>query len=117
MGEIEDVLARHPDVREAAVAVPDHSSDERRLIAYWVARAEPAPEDEALRRFLRGKLPDSMIPSAFVRLEALPLTPSGKIDRRALTDPEEVRPVDGRAFEDPRDGLEVRLARLWSACS
>jgi len=113
MGEIEDVLARHPDVREAAVAVRDHSSGERRLIAYWVARAEPAPEAAALRRYLRGKLPDSMMPSAFVRLEALPLTPSGKIDRRALPDPEEARSVDGRAFEDPRDGLEVRLARLF----
>jgi len=113
LGEIEAALARHPGVREIVAVVRDRPPEERRLIAYWVARGEPAPADDALRRFLREKLPEYMVPSAFVRLEALPLTPGGKLDRRALPDPAEAQPVAGPGFVPPSGELEVRLARLW----
>ena len=113
LGEIEATLARHPEVREAAVAAHGRPPGERRLVAYWVARAEPAPDEGKLRRFLRESLPEAMVPAAFVRLAALPLTPSGKIDRRALPDPGEDPSERRCVFLPPRDALEARLALLW----
>ncbi len=111
--EIEDALSRHTGVREATVAVCDDPRGEKRLVAYWVAGADPVPADEDLRRHLRQTLPDFMMPWAFVRLAALPLTPSGKIDRLALPDPREARPESGHLSRPPADGLEIRLALLW----
>ncbi|HEY0555761.1 MAG TPA: amino acid adenylation domain-containing protein, partial [Thermoanaerobaculia bacterium] len=87
LGEIEAALAAHPGVREAVVVARDGGQgDERRLAAYVVPAGVPAAE---LRAFLRETLPDFMVPTAFVGLDALPLSPTGKIDRRALPEPEE----------------------------
>jgi len=108
-GEIEAALCAHPQVREAVVMVKESAGGDRRLVAYVV----PGPSDEGdLRNFLAGSLPAYMIPSAFVPLPALPLSPNGKLDRTALPDPAQaVRPE--REILAPRDEMELRLVRLW----
>jgi len=108
LGEIETVLASHPQVRECAVALRGEPAGDRRLTAYVVGEGAPAAE---LRAFLAGKLPEFMIPAAWVRLAALPLTPHGKVDRAALPAPE--RGDLGRDYTAPRDICELRLARIW----
>ncbi|MFG1689131.1 amino acid adenylation domain-containing protein [Nonomuraea sp. NPDC049269] len=106
LGEIESLLLAHPAVREAAVVV--RGSDEAKSIAaYLVHDAE-----HDWREYLRRKLPDYMIPSAFVTLDALPLTPNGKVDRKALPEPVGQVRAEGTA---PRNPAEVKLAELWSA--
>jgi hypothetical protein len=109
-GEVEAALARHPDV---AVVMREESSGDKRLVAYFVPRWEPAPSTGELRGSLRASLPEYMVPSAFVPLEALPLTPSGKLDRRALPSPDRVRPELESGFVAPRSPVEVLLATIW----
>ena len=112
LGEIESVLARHPAIRECvAIALPD-GSGEKQLVAYMVAR-DKMPTVAELRAFVKGTLPDYMVPSAFVSLDSLPLTPSGKVDRRALPAPGTERPELEKPFVAPRDSWELRLARIW----
>jgi amino acid adenylation domain-containing protein/non-ribosomal peptide synthase protein (TIGR01720 family) len=111
LGEIEAVLGRHPGVREVAVLVREDQPGDRRLTAYVVAAGEPPASDE-LRRFLLEKLPQHMLPAAFVPLDALPLTPNGKIDRRALPSPG--RQGDELVELTPaRDALELALIGVW----
>jgi amino acid adenylation domain-containing protein len=110
LGEVQAALAAHPGVRQAAVIARGGSSGERRLVAYVVADAAAAGGQVAaaqLRGYLRDRLPDYMVPAAFVLLPALPLTPSGKLDRRALPEPERAAAVP------PRDLQELALVRLW----
>jgi amino acid adenylation domain-containing protein/non-ribosomal peptide synthase protein (TIGR01720 family) len=111
LGEIEAVLGQHPLVRENAVIV--HETMDKRLIAYWVP-AEPVIENADLRAFLKERLPDYMIPSAFVTLDALPLTPNGKIDRRALSQLSVNRSVPTEQFVAPRTPSEELLADIWT---
>jgi amino acid adenylation domain-containing protein len=106
-GEIEAALRAHPAVRDAAVVVRADGG-EKRLAAYVVADGE-APSAAALRDHLRGSLPDYMVPAAFVSLDAIPLTPNGKVDRRALPAPE----VQGAAYVAPRTETEAALAEMW----
>src|SRR5262249_15207406 len=87
LGEIEVALARHPQVAEAVVVAQPGPGGEQRLVGYLVARGA-APASAGLREFLRGSLPDYMVPAVFVAVDKLPLTPNGKIDRRALPAPE-----------------------------
>ncbi|MCP4662641.1 MAG: AMP-binding protein, partial [bacterium] len=114
LGEIEAVLGRHPGVRECAVAVRGRGA-ERRLVAYTVAATAAAaataegPAESALREHLTQQLPEYMVPSAFVFLEALPLTPTGKLDRRALPEPE----GPAADFAAPRSGEEEIVAAIW----
>ncbi len=84
LGEIEAALTRHPSVHEAVVVAREDGDRGQRLVAYVIPAAVPSAE---LRSFLRGMLPEYMVPSAFVGLERLPLSPNGKVDRRALPDP------------------------------
>jgi amino acid adenylation domain-containing protein len=108
--EIEAVLGGHTAVRQAAV-VARHSNDgEIQLVCYVVAPAEPGVEE--LQTFLRESLPAYMVPSRFVTLDSLPLTPSGKIDRRALPDPAES--ARETSYVAPRTPLEEGLARIWA---
>jgi amino acid adenylation domain-containing protein/non-ribosomal peptide synthase protein (TIGR01720 family) len=110
LGEIEAALRRHPGVRESAVQALGETS-EKRLVAYIVPAGQP-PASEALRAFLKEKLPDYMIPSAFLTLEALPLTPSGKVNRRALPVPDQTQPAAN--YVAPRAPNEELLANLWA---
>jgi amino acid adenylation domain-containing protein len=111
-GEIEAVLATHPAVREAVVVAREGDSGEARLVAYAVVEGE-APSADALRTFLRERLPEHMVPSGFVPLDAFPLSPSGKIDRKALPAPDGAE-RGGAAFVAPRSEVEATLAGIWS---
>jgi amino acid adenylation domain-containing protein/non-ribosomal peptide synthase protein (TIGR01720 family) len=113
-GEIEAVLSQSPHVRENVVVLREDAPGHRRLVAYLVAEPQTSPGIDELRNFAAGKLPDYMVPSAFVQMPALPLTPNGKIDRRALPLPEEVRPEAKKKFVAPRNEIEEMLAEIWS---
>ncbi|HYP38793.1 MAG TPA: amino acid adenylation domain-containing protein, partial [Chloroflexia bacterium] len=113
LGEIEAILNRHPAVRESVVVARGEVSGEKRLLAYFVPGGR-APSMGELRRFLKKKLPDYMVPSAFVALDALPLTPNGKVDRRALPAPEQERSAPARTFVQPGTPVERALADIWA---
>jgi aryl carrier-like protein len=99
-------------VREAVVVVREDTPGERRLVAYYVG-GEGAVEVEALRAHLRERVPEYMVPAAYVRLERLPLTPNGKVDRRGLGAPE--GDAYGRgAYEAPEGEMEEALAAIWA---
>ncbi|MEW5926515.1 MAG: amino acid adenylation domain-containing protein [Gemmatimonadota bacterium] len=108
-GEIEAALRAHPRVREAVVAARDGAAGGPRLVAYVVAAGEAPPADE-LRAWLRERLPEPMVPSAFVALAAIPTTPSGKTDRRALPAPE--GGAGAAAYAPPRTSAEQLLAEI-----
>ncbi|MCP4658511.1 MAG: amino acid adenylation domain-containing protein, partial [bacterium] len=112
LGEIETVLAAGDAVRECAVLVRGQDRGDRVLVAYVVPGA--LTQVGELRELLRRSLPEYMVPSTFVLLEALPLLPNGKVDRAALPAPETRRPEDG-PFEAPRDPIEELLAEIWTA--
>ncbi|WP_226589810.1 non-ribosomal peptide synthetase [Microseira wollei] len=113
LGEIERVLEQHPSVRQAVVLAREDEAGDKRLVAYIVPKQEqPSPADE-LRGFLKQKLPEYMVPNAFVFLDALPLTPNGKLDRRALPAPDQTRQGSEANFVVPRDDLELQLTKIW----
>ncbi|NPC84603.1 amino acid adenylation domain-containing protein, partial [Pyxidicoccus fallax] len=111
LGEVEAALAQYPGVRQAVVVLREDAA-EPRLVAYVVA--EEAQEPATLRRFMKERLPEVMVPSAYVTLPALPLTPSGKVDRQALPSPEASRGAREDAFVEPRSELEQRIAAAWA---
>jgi amino acid adenylation domain-containing protein len=115
LGEIESALAEHEAVRECTVIATDDANGETKLLAYVVGgqSPQPAPSTTELREFLQAKLPEHMIPAAFIALDAMPLTPNGKIDRRALPAPGQMRPQLRREFVAPRTPVEQELANIW----
>ncbi|HEX5720085.1 MAG TPA: amino acid adenylation domain-containing protein, partial [Thermoanaerobaculia bacterium] len=116
LGEIEEVLRSHPAVRDCAVLVREDRPGEMRLVAYAAMPAMAEDRREGwpeLRALLASRLPDYMIPAAFVRLDALPLTPSGKVDRRALPAPA-LAAGDRHEWEAPRTPLEELVAGCWA---
>jgi amino acid adenylation domain-containing protein len=112
LGEIESLLQSHPLIRHAVVTVADDVPGNR-LIAFVVPEKTSAIETDQLRRFLSQRLPDYMTPAAFVELDEIPLTPNGKVDRRALTPPDISASLEKR-FVAPRNSTEEILARAWS---
>ncbi|HYH80745.1 MAG TPA: amino acid adenylation domain-containing protein [Longimicrobium sp.] len=112
-GEIESVLTGHPAVGEAVVVAREDAPGDRRLVAYMVARDGTRPEPGALRAHLSGRLPDYMVPGAFVVLDRIPLTPNGKVDRRALPAPGH-DPSRDEAYVAPRTSTEAALAEIWA---
>ena len=116
LSEVETALARHPAVRQAAVVVRGETSGSRRLVAYVVLREGVPPSDFGeLRAFLAASLPDPMVPSAWALLDALPQTPTGKLDRGALSRIEpQVGADEGEPFVGPRTPAEELLAGIWA---
>ena len=113
IGEIERNLLGHPAVKEVAVMAREHETGEERLAAYLVLKGQLAPSVSELRAFLKEKLPDYMIPSVFVNLDALPLNANGKVDRQALPLPDLTRPRLEATFVAPQDALELQLTKMW----
>jgi amino acid adenylation domain-containing protein len=114
LGEIEAAIARHPGIDQSVVMVREDAPGDQRLVAYLVAQNAPAELLDQLRAELRTTLPEYMVPSAFVVLQALPLTPNAKIDRKALPTPElGYRPTGKDSYVAPRNDLEIGLAAAW----
>jgi hypothetical protein len=112
LGEIESVILDHPAVREAAVVMMPTGSGESRLVAYVVTHADTGvPAD--LLAYLRTRLPDYMVPAAFVFLDALPINENGKLDRRRLPAPSSVSAAVTHDPVGPRTPTEQTLARIW----
>jgi amino acid adenylation domain-containing protein len=112
-GEIEAALREHPAVGAAVVVAREDAPGGKRLVAYVVPDGT-APGSADLRRFLQQRLPDFMVPSVFMVMETLPLSPTGKLDRRGLPAPSEARPDLGQAFVPPRDSIEQTVAGIWA---
>ena len=113
LGEIESVLAQHAQIRQAAVIVHTNQHHNKRLVAYFVAQ-ETAPDLGQLRHYLKDKLPDYMMPAAFIPLDALPVNTSGKINYRALPDPSHALEAATINFVAPRNETEQIIADIWS---
>jgi len=113
LGEIEAALAEHPLVAECVVNVVEGEYGDKRLIAYFVSTVMDEAHAGDLRDFMRNKLPEYMLPTAFVPLESLPLSPNGKINRRALPVPETTEAAATSKYVPPRDELELKLSKIW----
>jgi len=114
LGEIEAVLDQHPAVNDSVVATRARESlAEKSLIGYIVPKQHPAPSVVELRDYLKAKLPEYMIPSAFVMLHALPLMLNGKVDRQALPPPDDSRPQLEKVYVEPRTQVEELIAQIW----
>ncbi|HEV8543509.1 MAG TPA: amino acid adenylation domain-containing protein [Verrucomicrobiae bacterium] len=109
LGEIENCLCQHPAIRAAIVTLRPDISGDRKLVAYFTS--ESPIHTREITSFLKSKLPDFMVPASIVRLEKLPLLPSGKVDRQALSEPHDE--VDLRTINGPRDSLELQLQLLF----
>ncbi|RMT41054.1 amino acid adenylation domain-containing protein, partial [Pseudomonas syringae] len=114
LGEIETSLNKHPQVQEAVVVAREDVPGETRLVAYFTP-SDPTvlPESSDLRTYLQGLLPDYMLPAAYMPLDAWPLTPNGKLDRKALPALDSSALVS-RAYEAPVGDVEIKLAALWA---
>ncbi len=112
-GEIEAVLSRHPWVRDSVVIAKGDRTGTKRLVAYVVTNKEKTGSVADLRSFLKETLPDYMVPSAFVTMDAFPLTPNGKLDRAALPEPEVSRADLRSSYVAPRDEVEIQLSQIW----
>lgn len=112
-GEIESALRQFPNVRDAVVSLREDERGQKCLAAYLVRSAHPSPEAGLLQAFLRKKLPDYMIPAAYVMLDAFPLTPNGKINRKALPAAGNNSERPKRAFTPPRTPVEEKLTGIW----
>ncbi len=113
LGEIEQALRNHPLIDESVVVLQEDNSNDQRLVAYIVASSDSQPDPAEVRNFLKAKLPSYMVPAIFEPIEALPLTPSGKIDRRALPEPRQIQSQLNEAFVAPRTPIEELLAAAW----
>jgi acyl carrier protein len=114
LGEIEAALKTHDSVRDSAVLVRSGGAANHPLVAYVVPAEGQVVVHSELRRHLKTKLPDYMVPSAFVTLDALPMTPNGKLDQRALPAFDPARPQTRNGYVAPRNKLEEALIEIWA---
>jgi acyl-coenzyme A synthetase/AMP-(fatty) acid ligase len=114
LGEIESVLLQHPGVREAVACVREDSPGDKRLVVYLVLKSGDLPGVEELREHLKTKLPEYMVPSAFLMLDAFPLTSNGKVDRKALPAPQRQETGLDVNYVAPRTQMEKLIADIWS---
>ncbi|HEY9768034.1 MAG TPA: amino acid adenylation domain-containing protein [Coleofasciculaceae cyanobacterium] len=112
LGEIEAVLAQHPEILQSVVIVREDTPGDKRLVAYVVGKSGLNLTVENLRKVLKQKLPDYMIPASFVQLEKFPLTINGKVDRRALPVPQQLL-QNSAEYIVPRNESEKRLVKIW----
>jgi acyl carrier protein len=113
LGEIESVLAQHPAIEQAVVLAREERPGDKRLVAYVVGAPGSVPSANELRTFLQQKLPEYMVPSAFVFLQEIPLSPNGKVDRRALPEPDRSRRELANVYRSPATSTEETLAAIW----
>jgi amino acid adenylation domain-containing protein len=113
LGEIESVLCQFPGIKESVVIAEDTPLDEKRLICYLKKNSDTTPSENELRSFLNSKLPEYMIPSSFGFLEKMPLTPNGKVDRKALP-PIERCLSSNKHIEPAHNSTEEKLIQIWS---
>jgi amino acid adenylation domain-containing protein len=113
LGEIESALGQHAAIQQAVVVMQADTAGDNRLVAYAVTMDCPLPTIEQLRAFLTEKIPGYMVPSVFVELTELPLTPSGKVDRAALPSPRPTRPVLESSYIAPKGPIEEGLVGIW----
>ncbi|MDP7268040.1 MAG: amino acid adenylation domain-containing protein [Pirellulales bacterium] len=115
LGEIEAVLNEHPRIRQSVVMARQAGGtiDDKQLVAYVIADAE-SPNVSDLRDFLKQTLPDYMLPAVFMTLDHFPLNPAGKVDRKALPEPESIRPTLRVEFVEPRNEAETKMVSIWS---
>jgi amino acid adenylation domain-containing protein len=113
LGEIEAAMNEHPSVAQCVVALREDRPGDKRLVAYCVAASDSELHFSELRSHLQQRLPDYMLPAAFVRLDTLPLTSSGKVNRRGLPAPDDSRPELENGYVVPRNPLEEQLTQIW----
>jgi hypothetical protein len=113
LGEIESVLAKQPGVKDAVVIARDDATGEKRLLGYVTAHANARLDAQLLRAALAGELPEIMVPQAVLVLPSLPHTPNGKVDRKALPEPNAVIAVLAPASSAPNSELEKTIAGIW----
>src|SRR5262249_10918281 len=114
LGEVEAAIIEQAGVSEAVVVAREDEAGEQTLAAYLVADLNPAPLISELRRHLRGRLPEYMIPTLFMYVDRLPLTPNGKVDRRALPAMKQAGPGWGKTDVGPRGPIEEALCSIWA---
>ena len=112
LGEIENTIRQYDGVRQALVVVRENLPGDKRLVAYLLTASNSVQDEGKLRGFLREKLPDYMVPSSFVPIDTFPLTPSGKIDLKALSDPET---TISNKYIPPKTNEEIQLLKVWEA--
>jgi surfactin family lipopeptide synthetase C len=111
--EIESGLKPHPSVSDSVVVATGDAHGDNRLIAYVATAREQAPTTEELRNYIKGRLPEYMSPATFVFLQAIPLTPSGKVDRRRLPIPDVSQMEPRKPYVAPRTPIEEEMASIW----
>ncbi|HXC68478.1 MAG TPA: non-ribosomal peptide synthetase, partial [Pyrinomonadaceae bacterium] len=114
LGEIEAALREHAAVAQCAVIVREDNADEKRIVAYVVPQGTDSVPVDELRECLKQKLPDYMLPTAFITIPEIPLTQNGKLDVKALPEPGSERPEMEREYVAPRTAVEEQLAQIWS---
>jgi amino acid adenylation domain-containing protein len=114
LGEIGAVLAKHPGIKGCVVTAREDRPGDKMLVAYFEAQGNTAPETSELREYLKKELPEYMVPTAFVCMDRLPLSPNGKVDTKGLPAPEQRSGESQQSFLAPRDSVEQVLAQLWA---
>jgi amino acid adenylation domain-containing protein len=113
-GEIETVLNQHPAIRETTILDWEYSQGDKRLVAYLVSSDGSLPDISELRCFLREKLPEYMLPAAFVTLDTIPRMPNGKVDRHALPGPDQAQTELEKSYVAPSTAVEKMVAEIWA---